>query len=86
MTKRGVTATKELMELAIDLGSNFTPDLRKIASALNESWAIKNVVPVDHTDEQLMVLPLAHIFARHLIWGAVEQGVITVLMISVTAI
>jgi len=39
-----------------------------------ESWAIKNVIPVDHTDEQLMVLPLAHIFARHLVWGSVEQG------------
>ncbi|MBL4686863.1 MAG: AMP-binding protein, partial [Nannocystaceae bacterium] len=42
-----------------------------------ESWAIRNVVPVDHTDEQLMLLPLAHIFARHLVWGAVEQGAIT---------
>ena len=42
-----------------------------------ESWAIRNVVPVDHTDEQLMVLPLAHIFARHLVWGAVEQGAVT---------
>lgn len=42
-----------------------------------ESWAIRNVVPVDHTDEQLIVLPLAHIFARHLVWGAVEQGAIT---------
>jgi long-chain acyl-CoA synthetase len=42
-----------------------------------EAWAIKNVVPVDETDEQLLVLPLAHIFARHLVWGAVEQGAIT---------
>ena len=42
-----------------------------------EAWAIKNVVPVDGTDEQLLVLPLAHIFARHLVWGAVEQGAIT---------
>lgn len=42
-----------------------------------ETWAIKNVVPVGHTDEQLMVLPLAHIFARHLVWATVEQGAIT---------
>src|SRR5690606_34680700 len=42
-----------------------------------ESWAIKNVVPVDETDEHLLVLPLAHIFARHLVWGAVEQGAVT---------
>jgi long-chain acyl-CoA synthetase len=42
-----------------------------------EAWAIRNVVPVDATDEQLMVLPLAHIFARHMLWGAVEQGAVT---------
>jgi long-chain acyl-CoA synthetase len=42
-----------------------------------EAWAIKNVVPVDDTDEQLLVLPLAHIFARHMVWGAVEQGAVT---------
>lgn len=42
-----------------------------------ESWAIRSVVPVDHTDEQLLVLPLAHIFARHLVWGAVEQGAVS---------
>ncbi|RMG97208.1 MAG: long-chain fatty acid--CoA ligase [Deltaproteobacteria bacterium] len=42
-----------------------------------ESWAIRNVVPVDETDEQLLVLPLAHIFSRHLLWGAVEQGAVT---------
>ena len=29
------------------------------------------------TDEQLLVLPLAHIFARHLVWGAVENGAVT---------
>ena len=44
MTKRGIAATKELMELATDLGSNFTPDLRKMASALNDSWAIKKTL------------------------------------------
>ena len=42
-----------------------------------EAWAIKNVVPVDETDEQLLVLPMAHIFARHLVWGAIEQGAVT---------
>lgn len=42
-----------------------------------ETWAIKNVVPVSHSDEQLMVLPLAHIFARHLVWATVEQGAVT---------
>ncbi len=42
-----------------------------------EAWAIKNVVPVGHTDEQLLVLPLAHIFARHLVWATVEQGAVS---------
>jgi len=42
-----------------------------------EAWAIKNVVAADQADEQLMVLPLAHVFARHLLWGAVEQGAVT---------
>ncbi len=42
-----------------------------------EAWAVRNVVPVDETDEQLLVLPLAHIFSRHLFWGAVEQGAVT---------
>lgn len=42
-----------------------------------EAWAIKNVIAADRSDEQLMVLPLAHVFARHLLWGAVEQGSVT---------
>jgi len=42
-----------------------------------EAWALKNVVPLDHTDEQLLVLPLAHIFARHLLWATVEQGAVS---------
>ncbi len=42
-----------------------------------EAWAIKNVISADRSDEQLMVLPLAHVFARHLLWGAVEQGSVT---------
>jgi len=44
LTKRGIAATKELMGLAIDFASNFTPDLIKIASALNESWTIKKTL------------------------------------------
>ncbi len=42
-----------------------------------KAWAIKSVIAVDRSDEQLMVLPLAHMFARHLLWGAVEQGAVT---------
>ena len=42
-----------------------------------EAWAIKNVIAADRSDEQLMILPLAHVFARHLLWGAVEQGAVT---------
>jgi D-glycero-alpha-D-manno-heptose-7-phosphate kinase len=44
LTKRGIAATQELMDLAIDLGSDFKPDLRKLASALNESWTIKKTL------------------------------------------
>ena len=44
ITKKVVTATKELMEIAIDLASDFTPDLLKMASALNESWTIKKTL------------------------------------------
>lgn len=44
-----------------------------------ESWALRNVIPVDEDDEQLLLLPLAHMFGRHLFWGAVEQGVTTAL-------
>ncbi|MCY1006049.1 AMP-dependent synthetase/ligase [Nannocystis pusilla] len=42
-----------------------------------EAWAIKSVIAADHADEQLMVLPLAHVFGRHLLWGAVEQGAVS---------
>ncbi len=42
-----------------------------------EAWAIRNVIPVDETDEQLLIMPLAHIFSRHLLWGAVEQGAVS---------
>jgi long-chain acyl-CoA synthetase len=42
-----------------------------------ESWAMGAAVHVDHHDEQLLVLPLSHIFARHLVWGAVEHGAVS---------
>ncbi|PRQ07352.1 AMP-dependent synthetase/ligase [Enhygromyxa salina] len=42
-----------------------------------EAWAIKNSIAVDRTDQQLLMLPLAHIFARHLLWAAVESGAVT---------
>lgn len=42
-----------------------------------EAGALQNVVPVGHSDEQLLVLPLAHIFARHLVWATVEQGAVS---------
>ncbi|EDM79047.1 AMP-dependent synthetase and ligase [Plesiocystis pacifica SIR-1] len=42
-----------------------------------EAWAIKNSIAVDRTDQQLLVLPLAHIFARHLLWAAIESGAVT---------
>ncbi|HEY8380479.1 MAG TPA: long-chain fatty acid--CoA ligase, partial [Nannocystis sp.] len=42
-----------------------------------EAWAIKSVIAADSSDEQLMVLPLAHVFGRHLLWGAVEQGAVS---------
>jgi long-chain acyl-CoA synthetase len=42
-----------------------------------EAWAIKNSIAVDRTDQQLLMLPMAHIFARHLLWAAVESGAIT---------
>ncbi len=42
-----------------------------------EAWAIKNSIAVDRTDQHLLALPLAHIFARHLLWAAVESGAVT---------
>lgn len=47
-----------------------------------EAWAVRSVIPVDRGDEQLMVLPLAHIFARHLLWCAVDAGVVTAFAVS----
>jgi long-chain acyl-CoA synthetase len=42
-----------------------------------EAWAIKNTIAVDHTDATLVILPLAHIFARHMVWAAVHSGATT---------
>ncbi len=42
-----------------------------------EAWAIKNSIAVDRTDQHLLMLPMAHIFARHLLWAAVESGAVT---------
>lgn len=47
-----------------------------------EAWAVRSVIPVGPSDEQLMVLPLAHIFARHLLWCAVDAGVVTSFAVS----
>ncbi len=42
-----------------------------------EAWALKNCIATDRTDEHLVVLPMAHIFARHMVWAAVESGAVT---------
>ncbi len=42
-----------------------------------EAWAIKHSIAVDRTDQHLLMLPMAHIFARHLLWAAVESGAVT---------
>lgn len=39
-----------------------------------EAWAIRNSFAVDHRDVQLAFLPLHHIFARHMLWAAVDSG------------
>jgi long-chain acyl-CoA synthetase len=49
-----------------------------------EAWAIKNSVAVDRTDQHLLMLPLAHIFARHLLWAAVDSGTVTAFATSMS--
>ncbi len=39
-----------------------------------ECDAMKDVLPVDETDEQLLFLPLAHIFAKILEWVTIAKG------------
>jgi long-chain acyl-CoA synthetase len=46
-------------------------------SIVYEAWAIKNIIAVDRTDAHLLILPLAHIFARHMVWAAVQSGATT---------
>jgi len=46
---------------------------------VHQAWALRCVLAFEAGDEQLLVLPLAHIFGRHLLWAAVEQGMVTAL-------
>jgi long-chain acyl-CoA synthetase len=39
-----------------------------------EGEAMKDVFPIDESDEQLLFLPLAHIFARILEWASIQKG------------
>jgi long-chain acyl-CoA synthetase len=39
-----------------------------------ECEAMKDVLPIDESDEQLLFLPLAHIFARLLEWSTILKG------------
>lgn len=72
MTKKGIAATKELMELAIDLASNFTPDLRKMATALNESWNIKKTLSGNISNSNID--DLYEYFLGHGVFGAKLLG------------
>ncbi|MEZ4453519.1 MAG: AMP-dependent synthetase/ligase [Nannocystaceae bacterium] len=47
------------------------------ANLLYECWALRHAMGGRPTDEQLLILPLAQIFARHLLWGAIEHGAVT---------
>lgn len=42
-----------------------------------EAWAIRSTIAVDRSDEQLLILPLAHIFARQMVWAAIDSGATT---------
>ena len=42
-----------------------------------ECRALEHVLTIDETDEQLLFLPLAHIFARILEWVAIARGCVT---------
>jgi long-chain acyl-CoA synthetase len=42
-----------------------------------ECRALEHVLTLDETDEQLLFLPLAHIFARILEWTAIARGCVT---------
>jgi long-chain acyl-CoA synthetase len=40
-------------------------------------WALGHAMGVGPADEQLIALPLAQVFARHLLWGAIERGAVS---------
>jgi long-chain acyl-CoA synthetase len=42
-----------------------------------ECRALEHVLTIDETDEQLLFLPLAHIFARILEWTSISRGCVT---------
>ncbi len=46
-------------------------------NAMYVAWALKSAIATRADDEQLMVLPLAHIFARHMLWAAISTGTVT---------
>jgi long-chain acyl-CoA synthetase len=46
-------------------------------NAVFEASALGRAVAIGTADEQLLSLPLSHVFARHLLWGAIEHGVVT---------
>jgi D-glycero-alpha-D-manno-heptose-7-phosphate kinase len=72
MTKKGIASTKELMGLAIDLASDFTPDLRKMATALNESWKIKKTLSGNISNTNID--ELYEYFLGHGVFGAKLLG------------
>ncbi|MEZ4381525.1 MAG: long-chain fatty acid--CoA ligase [Nannocystaceae bacterium] len=42
-----------------------------------ECWALGHATAVQEGDEHLLILPLAQIFARHMLWGAFDRGSVT---------
>ncbi len=46
-------------------------------SLVYECWALGHATAVKLGDEHLMILPLAQIFARHMLWGSVDRGAVT---------
>jgi len=46
-------------------------------SLVYECWALGHATSVRVGDEHLMILPLAQIFARHMLWGSIHRGSVT---------